>query len=388
MSMMPMIVGMMVLVMTAGVGYMYFVLKRTAKNFGIPVERKLTKGILILLAIALGYSCSNMFSTSTMVILHVVGASVVVDLLNLVLRKGMGEKYRSGGGAIKVWRWLHGKLLLPILIMACFMLCGHYNMMHVRETDFSMNSDKTFAIEEDGQYRIALMADIHYGISIDDDGLRRMCQEIEEQKPDLVVLCGDIVDESTTKEQMHTVFRELGGIESRYGAFYVYGNHDRQLYRPEEERTFTEDELADYIESCGIRILKDERISLNDEFVVVGREDHSYERYEPRKSIRELTEGVDPEDFLLVLDHQPNEYEENEKAGTDLLLSGHTHGGQIWPGNYVFALLHINDAVYKETIRDDFTAFVTSGVAGWGYSVKTAAPAEYVIIDVNGRQGK
>ncbi len=387
MSFLPMIIGMMVLAVAAGV-YMYFVLKRTAKNFGFPVERKLTKGILILLAVALGYSCRSMFSTSTMVILHVVGASLVIDLLNLALRKGMGEKYQSGGGVMKAWRWIHGKFILPILIMACFMFYGHYNMMHVRQTDFSMNSDKIFTIEEDGQYRIALLADIHYGISIDDDGLHRMCRRIEEQKPDLVVLCGDIVDESTTKEQMHTLFRELGGIESKYGVFYVYGNHDRQLYRAEEERTFTESELAGCIEDCGIRILKDERISLNDEFTVAGREDLSHERYEPRKTIRELTEGVDPEDFLLVLDHQPKEYAENEEVGTDLLLSGHTHGGQIWPGNYVFALLHINDAVYKETMRDDFTAFVTSGVAGWGYSIKTAAPAEYVIIDVNGRQGK
>ena len=95
-------------------------------------------------------------------------------------------------------------------------------------------------------------------------------------------------------------------------------------------------------------------------------------------------EGVDKDDFILVLDHQPKEYKENEANGTDLLLSGHTHGGQIWPGNIIFNILKFDDAVYGETVGENgsFRAFVTSGVAGWGYPVKTAAPAEYVIIDI------
>lgn len=68
-----------------------------------------------------------------------------------------------------------------------------------------------------------------------------------------------------------------------------------------------------------------------------------------------------------------------------MLVSGHTHGGQIWPANVLFNIAKFDDAVYGETVGADgkFKAFVTSGIAGWGYPVKTAAPAEYVIINIS-----
>ena len=84
-----------------------------------------------------------------------------------------------------------------------------------------------------------------------------------------------------------------------------------------------------------------------------------------------------------IIEQVAKEYKENAKAGTDLLLSGHTHGGQIWPTNYINAYISSNEAVYGETrIDSNSSAIVSSGLAGWGFPIKTAGKSEYVIIDI------
>ena len=181
------------------------------------------------------------------------------------------------------------------------------------------------------------------------------------------------------------MFKALSTIESKYGIFYTYGNHDRPMSLMKSE--FSEDELVSVIAQNGIKILCDETYEINDDFVIVGRDDRSVDRGEKKRlSIESLLKDIDKKDFILTLDHQPNQYAENGKAGTDLILSGHTHGGQIFPINIVQQLIKFNDGVYgKYKIDNDTEAIVSSGFAGWSYPVKTVSPAEYVIIDIKGK---
>ena len=120
----------------------------------------------------------------------------------------------------------------------------------------------------------------------------------------------------------------------------------------------------------------------------MGREDLSYRRGSDggRAEIAELVGDIDNDNFIVTLDHQPHGYDENAEAGVDLILSGHTHGGQIFPANLLFDLFKLNDLNYGyKRIDNNCQAIVTSGLAGWGFPVKTAAPAEYVIIEVASR---
>ena len=198
----------------------------------------------------------------------------------------------------------------------------------------------------------------------------------------MVILCGDIVDNNTTREEMFQIFKALGTVESEFGIFYVHGNHDRPFGFAGFESEFTEKELINTIEENGIKILKDEIYEIAPDFVLAGREDRS----EKRISTAELLKNVDENKFILTLDHQPREYAETAATATDLVLSGHTHGGQLWPLKQVQEIFKMNDEVYGCGYIDEDTQYiVTSGIAGWAYPIKTAAPAEYVIIDIEGK---
>ena len=148
------------------------------------------------------------------------------------------------------------------------------------------------------------------------------------------------------------------------------------------DKSYTVEQLNEAITANGIKILADEVVTINDEIILVGRKDTSMTGDTNRVSIEKLLEGKDKDKFILTLDHQPKNYDENVKAGTDLLLSGHTHGGQIWPINMLFEIIKFDDEVYGLTNIGEFNGIVTSGVAGWGFPVKTCAKAEYVIVDV------
>ncbi len=363
-----------ILVAVAGVAiYIYRFVRRVGRNLNITINNKWAKIATILVAIALFWCCISLFSIGAIALLHFVGLSMLTDVVNFIIKRIKKEKYDE----IKVWNKLYKMCVIPLVLTIGFMVYGYINMMNVVETSYTVDTDKN--IREEG-YRIGLVADIHFGISIDIDELQRICNEISSKNIDIMVLCGDIVDEGTSLEQMQQVFKTLGSIKSTYGTYYVYGNHDRQTYKM--DKSYTVEQLNDAITSNGIKLLADETVIINNEITMVGRNDASITGSANRTPMDKLLEGANKDNFILTLDHQPKNYDENINVGTDLLLSGHTHGGQIWPANFLFELAKFDDAVYGVIEKDNFTGIVTSGVAGWGFPIKTSSPAEYVIIDV------
>ncbi len=345
-------------------------LKRAYDTFLGKPPRRLHRILLWVLAIGAGVLCLDIYGSGTVFLLYWFIPQVFLMLLNFALKKLLGETYEKKG---RVWKRIYGSGVIPVVIMLALMLYGKYTMHHVVATEYTIRTEKE--IREEG-YRVILLADIHYGTIHSKTELKEKCDEISRLNPDAVFLCGDIVDESTTKEKLKEVFGILSLIRSEYGTFYVYGNHDRQNYTTYP--SYTKEELETVIEQNGMTILCDERHELNEEFVVVGREDCSAGE---RKSMNELLVGVEKNDFIVTLDHQPSQYAENAEAGVDLHLSGHTHGGQIWPINYIKKLMYEGFYGYKKTDAGLQTV-VTSGFAGWAMGIKTSAPAEYVILNI------
>ena len=345
--------------------YYYRFVRRIFQALGAEVSRwKNRIAIALLTAVLLG-SC-YFASVMLLVLLHLLFLNELCRLIHFVYKKCAKQEP-------KFLLKLHRSGAVPVLLTLCVLLLGYFNMHNVVKTHYTVTTDKRIP-----GYRVALLSDIHYGVSLDGEALAELCREISAQQPDVVILCGDLVDNITTYAQMEELFRNLGEIESTYGSYYVYGNHDRPFYGLES--AFTDADLRAHMEAAGITVLRDEVLPLTADLTLIGREDRSREG---RAALSDLLSEADAATFLLTLDHQPCEYEENAALGTDLLLSGHTHGGQIWPANLLDKLVHFNDANYGLTALDeDSVAIVTSGVAGWGWPIKTSAPSEYVLIEI------
>lgn len=364
------------LVFGSGIAFFfYFFLRRSLRTFGIQSEKTCIKVILLCVAVLAAIIGANIFNFSAIIIIHIVVIALLVQLINYLLKKIAGKRFEDG---FNHWKKLYGSGAISLVLVLLVVLFGYINLNNVVKTSYTVYTEKN--IRSDG-YRVALIADVHFGVSLNYDELLDKCAEISDCDIDIAILCGDIVDDSTSFSEMQEVFAALGTIRTKCGIFYTYGNHDRPMSGLESN--YSADQLIKTIEKNGITILKDEIYEINDDMVLVGREDRSYSRNSGRSDIQTLLSGVDKEIFILTLDHQPNEYDENGEAGTDLLLSGHTHGGQLWPLNIIQEIFKFNDSVYGHSdIDDDTQAIVTSGFAGWRYPIKTVTPAEYVIIDI------
>lgn len=360
---------LLLLIATGLVFYFHRFLRRALAAFSVDLSSKTARVLLWCGAAVLG-GCAFLVSTMPFLfVLYLFGFAVVCEALT-----GIGYLFTHQRFP-RFYRTLRRVLVcgaLPVLLSLGMLVGGAVNMAHVTPTYYTVETEKNIRAEG---LRVALVADVHLGVSLDMEGVRAMCDAIAAEDVDLLVLCGDIVDESTDRTEIPALFAAFAQVKSTFGTFFVFGNHDR-LRSGEED-------LAAIVQDAGVRVLQDESLVLAPDLVLVGREDRSFRGDAPRLSIDTLLAETPSDAFRLVLDHQPSEYAENGRAGTDLLLSGHTHGGQLWPLDILQAVIPFNDAVYGETpLSGGGTAIVTSGVAGWGFPIKTAAPAEYVIIDI------
>ena len=293
------------------------------------------------------------------VVLHLALFWLLCDLVAWLVRrvtKKQPRRYYAGAVAI--------------LLTALYLGAGWVAAHHIRETDYTVENTKAVA-----PLRVVLMADAHLGITLDGDGFAATMARIEALRPDLVVMVGDFVDDDSPKADMAAACRALGALETTYGVYYVYGNHDKGYFR---QRDFTAQELRLALTESGVTILEDETASIGDGYVLIGRKDRSVAG---RLPVAELLPD-DPQLFTIVLDHQPNDYDAEAAAGADLVLSGHTHGGHIFPAGLIGLWLGANDATYGLSQRGGTTFIVTSGLSGWAIPFKTGAFSEFVVIDI------
>ena len=353
--------------------YLNFFSRRLCKAFNLPYKEKKIRLIRLPASAAIAALTVVFFGYGIVFILYMALGDALLSLANAVIARCI-KKLPS------LWKRIYGSGIIPVVLSLIVVISGYINFHNIVKTEYTVYTDKN--IREEG-YKIAFISDVHFGISVDLHKLSEVCSEISEEKPDVVVLGGDIIDNSTPATSYAPLFKTFGGIESEYGVYYIYGNHDRSMKMV--TNALSEDELNAAILDAGIVILKDEVKEINEDFALLGREDRGFDGKE-RQSIESLAAQTEKDRFLLTLDHQPTEYEKNGKAGVDLIISGHTHGGQIWPVNIMDEIFKFNEANYGcVDIDRDTKAIVSSGLAGWGFSVKTSAPAEYVIVNIKKR---
>ncbi len=351
--------------------FSFLLLKRLGKFYGElfswKLPRKVGLCLGLILSAAVGIVCFDIWSAATMAALHLAVCFLLTDFLHLLLQ--LRRKY------FPQWQRLYGSGVLPVMFFACLMLYGSINMNTVVQTDYTVLTEKS--IRQEG-YRIAFLSDIHYGTVQNKAVLQESIAKINAQEPDIVILGGDIVEERTSLEDMQEVFRCLGALDAPLGIYFVYGNHDRQA--ESAARSYTDAELTSAIAGSGIVILEDEALLLGGELLLIGRGDAAWDASGERAEIGQLLSSGQEEYFLLTLDHQPLEAAENAAAGVDLMLSGHTHAGQIFPVGWLTEWMGgFNYGLYQ---TGRCKSIVSSGFAGWGYGIRTQGRCEYVMVEI------
>ncbi len=364
---MPLFLLMPIILIALIILYLYRRVRKSTEDYNIEKKRGriISAAVSALLILPLAGFLWG-WRTSAIIALNFYILLMLYDLIACIVRRISKNK-------LSVLKFVHTFALIPLLCTAIVFVAGSYNIKNVRETQYTVHTDKV--IRESG-YKIAVLSDIHYGLLDNKGEMQALADTISSKNVDLVLLCGDIVDENTDREQMDEIFQILGQIKSSFGTYYVYGNHDPATYAVNPPYTIADLEAS--LTKNGICILTDDKVAVTDDLVLIGRKD----RAGNRKTVAELLEGTDASQYILLMDHQPYEFSEKEKAGVDLQVSGHTHAGQIFPVGLIIECLHIGDMNYGLKQFGNMNAVVTSGVTGWGFPIRTEGISEYVIIEI------
>ena len=306
----------------------------------------------------------------------------VFELLRIIAKhtKLKNTKLFSRGGTVTI-----GSIVTACAVLIC--VYGGINARNIRVTNYSVSVNKK--CEDTDKLNIVLVADLHLGYSIGVHHMTKMVDLINEQDADLVVIAGDIFDNSYDslddpdgiKEQFHR-------IKSKYGVYATMGNHDIEekilmgfTFSWGESPALSE-QMQNFVDSCGIKVLYDESVLVDNKFYIVGRRDRDKPGTEDgsRASIDDLTKDLDKSKPVFVIAHEPNELQETADAGADIDLSGHTHDGQFFPLTVAVHMIWENP--YGELKKDNMTSIVTSGVGVYGPFMRVGTHAEICNITV------
>ena len=292
--------------------------------------------------------------------------------------------------------WIHSRTAFTVAGAICALLilllsaCGIFHAKYIKTTSYDVIINKT--LPERTSMKVVLLADTHFGYNAGVLHARELVRKINKQKPDLVCIAGDIFDnEYDAIRNPEKLEKTLRGIKSTYGVYACWGNHDLNeeilagftfKHKDGDLSDIKDPRMKKFLKNSNIHILEDESVLINDQFYVIGRKDASLTEkiHETRKAPAQLTEKLDRDKPIIMIDHQPKELQELADAGVDLDLCGHTHDGQTFPGNFTIKLMWENPCGLL--IKDNMTNITTSGAGVWGPAMRIGTDSEICSINI------
>jgi len=218
-----------------------------------------------------------------------------------------------------------------------------------------------------------MVSDIHLSPINNGPFLKKIINKINEFDPDIVLIAGDLFDDSAEILRQRHIGKSLVDIKSKNGIYAITGNH---------EYINGVDSAVAFIESYGIKMLRDTSAFINNSFYLVGREDRAKKQFsgKPRKSLEEIMESVDKNYPVILMDHTPFGLEDAEENNVALQLSGHTHHGQMFPANLITKMVYEVSWGYLKKGKTQY--YVSSGAGTWGPPVRTGSSSEIVHLKI------
>lgn len=246
-------------------------------------------------------------------------------------------------------KYLDKSFYLTFIIPIVIVIIGNINVNNIVITKYNLSNKD---ISKD--IRVAYVSDVHLS-TLDKKKLDNLVKIVNDNNYDIFVIDGDLVDEFSTDRKIKDVIEELGSIKTKYGNYYVEGNHD-----------LLTNKIRSYLTENNFIALEDSKVLIDDNYYLVGRRD---KKDKLRTNLNSLTYNLDKP--VILMDHQPN-MENNMNPRVIVQLSGHTHAGQIWPLGYFS----------KYGYYPDKRLIVSSGVGVWHNKVRTSKHCEIVEINI------
>ena len=246
-------------------------------------------------------------------------------------------------------KYLDKSFYLTFIISIVIVIIGNINVNNIVITKYNLSNKD---ISKD--IRLAYVSDVHLS-TLDKKKLDNLVKIVNDNNYDIFVIDGDLVDEFSTDRKIKDVIEELGSIKTKYGNYYVEGNHD-----------LLTNKIRSYLTENNFIALEDSKVLIDDNYYLVGRRD---KKDKLRTNLNSLTYNLDKP--VILMDHQPN-MENNMDPRVIVQLSGHTHAGQIWPLGYFL----------KYGYYPDKRLIVSSGVGVWHNKVRTSKHCEIVEINI------
>ena len=280
---------------------------------------------------------------------------LIVDIIRLTHLVNI-DKFVFGN------KYFFSALTILITIVMGF---GYIKYQKKDRKELTINVAKT---KQDKQLRIVAISDLHLGYGIGNKELNSWIKLINDEKPDIVLIAGDLIDTNIKPVLQRNMADNLKRINAKHGVYAVLGNH---------EYISGGNECIDFINSANITLLQDSGILVNDLYVL-GRDDVSNKS---RKELAQLIESFDKTKAIILLDHQPINLNDAAENNVDLQISGHTHRGQVWPISWITDKIFEVSHGYCQ--KNDTHYYITSGLGIWGGKFRIGSRSEYVVINLN-----
>ncbi|ORF44778.1 metallophosphoesterase [Gilliamella apicola] len=285
-----------------------------------------------------------------------------------------------------IGRWISKKRLKPqlttkvvyILGICSLFYYGHEMAMEPSIVNYQVKIDKSAKVNK---LRIVQLSDIHINDMTSSNRIQHMVDKVNQLDADFIVITGDTLDrrlQPFTEKGFDKLFQQF---KSKYGTYIIFGNHE---YLNIKEENNHEQDIINAFKHANMKVLKDDVVHLDNVGITfIGRDDFSSSRYDiKRASLPDLMVFSNTNKPIILLDHQPHDLDEPANLGVDLMISGHTHAGQVFPINLIEKLIYKNNyGIYKNT-KQHFTSIVSSGFGFWGPPIRLMTRSEIVVIDV------
>ena len=261
--------------------------------------------------------------------------------------------------------------VIVIIAVTIVVFLGNLNKRDITITTLDLTLPKGNA--KLNELNIVFSSDLHLSTIDGEKLLNRIVDKINSLTPDLILFAGDVVDDKAIILRERGIGESFKLLKPRLGIYTINGNH---------EFINNVEPSVKFMDEYGIKVLRDNIELVDSSVYIVGREDVSMRQFTgiERKPLEQIIQPIEKNYPTILLDHTPVRLEQAEMNGIDLQLSGHTHHGQIWPGNIITNLIYELSRGYKK--KGDTHIYVTSGAGTWGPPVRTGSKSEIVNIKI------